>query len=106
MRVFGAEDAQVMAQVKKLMRGVILEIRTQQPREAVAVLKEHVTSLSVGLFGDRVHVVSNRPERITAEIERWLAESSIAIQTVRPIEPTLEDVFVSVLAEKERNAAP
>jgi ABC-2 type transport system ATP-binding protein len=87
-------------EIKKLMRGTIHEVRCEHPRAAAAVLKRELTDASVGLFGDRVHVVSDQPERIAAEVERVLAESAIPVQSVSPIEPTLEDVFVSVLAEK------
>ena len=45
-------------EVKKLMRGTILEIRCDEPRQAVAVLRERLSEASVGLFGDRLHVVS------------------------------------------------
>jgi ABC-2 type transport system ATP-binding protein len=88
-------------EIKKLMRGSIHEVRCEHPRAAVAMLKEKLPDASVGLFGDRIHVVSNQPERIATEIEQLLAVNSIDLQTIRPIEPTLEDVFVSVLAEKE-----
>ncbi len=33
---------------------------------------------------------------------RLLADGGLPIEAIRPIEPTLEDVFVSVLAEKEK----
>ena len=49
------------AELKRLMRGTILEIRTEQPREAVPVLKQRLPGASIGLFGDRVHVVVARP---------------------------------------------
>jgi ABC-2 type transport system ATP-binding protein len=89
-------------EIKQLMRGTIHEIRCAHPRSAAAMLKEKLPDASVGLFGDRVHVVGNRPESIVAEIERLLAESNIAVQKIRPIEPTLEDVFISVVAEKSK----
>ena len=88
-------------EIKKMMRGTILEIRCEHARSAAALLKEKLADASVGLFGDRVHVVGNQPERMAAEIELLLAESGISVQTVHAIEPTLEDVFVSVLAEEE-----
>jgi ABC-2 type transport system ATP-binding protein len=88
-------------EIKGLMRGTILEIRCEHPRAAAAMLKEKLADATVGLFGDRVHVVSSRSEQVGSEIERLLAESNLKIETIRPIEPTLEDVFVSVLAEKE-----
>lgn len=87
------------SEVKKLMRGTILEIRADQPRQAVAVLKDRLPRGSVGLFGDRLHVVTREPDRTAAEAEVALAQADIAVIGVRPIEPSLEDVFVSVLAE-------
>ena len=44
-------------EVKQLMRGTILEIRTAEPRRAAALLRQRFPAASVGLFGDRVHFV-------------------------------------------------
>jgi ABC-2 type transport system ATP-binding protein len=89
-------------EVKKLMRGTILEIRCEQPRRARALLKEKLTGVSVGLFGDRVHVVGHEPEeRITSAVKGLLADAGLPVAGIRQIEPTLEDVFISVLAEKD-----
>jgi ABC-2 type transport system ATP-binding protein len=88
-------------EVKKLMRGSILEIRTDQSRQASTLLKQCLTSASVGLFGDRLHVVSLDPEQTAAEAKEALSQAGIDIVGIRTIEPSLEDVFISVLAEKE-----
>jgi ABC-2 type transport system ATP-binding protein len=88
-------------EVKQLMRGTILEVRTSNARRASALLRERVTTESVGLFGDRVHVVSRDPDEATRNIERALADTGIALLGIRPVEPTLEDVFVSVLGQRE-----
>ena len=47
------------------MRGTILEVRAAEPRKAAAILREKSAGgrTSVGLFGDRVHVVSSGPEQ-------------------------------------------
>ncbi len=91
-------------EVKRLMRGTILEIRAKEPRQAVALLRKQMPTASVGLFGDRVHVVSLEPERTAAGVNTVLTQAGLDVTAVRPIEPSLEDVFISVLAEKE-NAA-
>jgi ABC-2 type transport system ATP-binding protein len=88
------------SEVKQLMRGTILEMRTDEPRQAVAVLKKALAAASVGLFGDRVHVVSMEPERTTAAAEAALSGAGLGVVEIRPIEPSLEDVFISVLAEQ------
>jgi len=90
-------------EVKQLMRASILEIRAGNPRQAAAVLKQRLPAASVGLFGDRVHVVSPEPDRAMAEAEAALRHAGLAVAGIRPIEPSLEDVFISVLTEREGN---
>ena len=90
-------------EVKQLMRGSILEVRADNPRQAAAVLKQRLPTASVGLFGDRVHVVSSDPNRTAAEAEAALATAGVAVVSIGPIEPSLEDVFISVLTEREEN---
>lgn len=85
--------------VKQLMRGTILEIRSPQPRQTTALLREHLAGTSVGLFGDRVHVVSTEPEASARRVEAILAAAGLPPAAIRPIEPSLEDVFVSVLGQ-------
>jgi ABC-2 type transport system ATP-binding protein len=85
------------AEVKQLMRGTILEVRASVPRQASVLLRERLTAASVGLFGDKVHVVSIDPARTRSDVERILREGGLAVASIHPIEPTLEDVFVSVL---------
>jgi drug efflux transport system ATP-binding protein len=89
------------SEVKRLMRGQILEIRSEEPRRAAALLREKLGRASVGLFGDRVHVVTADVERTRTEAEESLASAGLKNEGVRTIEPTLEDVFVSVLGGKK-----
>jgi len=89
-------------EVKQLMQGTILEIRAPRPREAASLLRARLAAESVGLFGDRVHVVSLRPEETARAAQDLLAEAQISIGAIRPIEPSLEDVFVSVVGRARR----
>lgn len=84
-------------EVKRLMRGAILEIRAADPRRAAALLRSELPEASVGLFGDRVHVVTREPADTIARSTAVLQAAGIALYSTRPIPPTLEDVFVSVL---------
>jgi ABC-2 type transport system ATP-binding protein len=78
--------------------GTLLEILAPDPRSAVAALRgegvEHVQ-----LFGDRIHVwlpdtdASTAEERIRAAAARARLEPS----GVRPVMPSLEDVFIQKL---------
>ncbi len=84
-------------EVKLLMRGTLLEVQCSSPRQAMQELRQQLSSLSVGLFGDRVHVLTHDPNETTRELWRILAQAGHEVRSVRPIEPTLEDVFVSVI---------
>jgi ABC-2 type transport system ATP-binding protein len=95
-------------EVKQLMRGVILEVRSSEPRRATALLREKLPRPSVGLFGDRLHVVTMEPETTAGAVETWLSAAGVAVEGIRRIEPGIEDVFVSMLSspgDKESHAA-
>jgi ABC-2 type transport system ATP-binding protein len=87
-------------EVKKLMRGTILEIRAAEPRKATALLREKLPGVSVGLFGDRVHIVAEDPEKVAARAHDTLVAAGLKAEDIRAIEPALEDVFISVLGAK------
>jgi ABC-2 type transport system ATP-binding protein len=86
--------------LKRLMPGAILELRCAEPRRAAQLLCRELPADSVGLFGDRVHVVTPNPEAGAETVAAKLAREAIRMEDLRVIEPTLEDVFVSVLSEK------
>ncbi|HQE83042.1 MAG TPA: ABC transporter ATP-binding protein [Candidatus Hydrogenedentes bacterium] len=84
-------------EVKSLMQGTLLEVRSSSARQAMQELRRQLSGLSVGLFGDRVHVATPEPGETATEIRRILVQAGHEVRSVRPIEPTLEDVFVSVI---------
>jgi ABC-2 type transport system ATP-binding protein len=84
-------------EVKKLMRGSILEIRASDPRQATALLRESLPGGAVGLFGDRVHVVAEDWRDAQRRADETLRAADVEVLEFRAIEPSLEDVFVSVL---------
>ena len=81
----------------------ILEVRSSEPRRAVALLREQLTTGFASLFGDRIHVLAQQPHQSAAETERVLAGAGLSVSAVRAIEPSLEDVFISILAAERRN---
>jgi ABC-2 type transport system ATP-binding protein len=89
-------------EVKRLMRGTILEIRAAEPRKATALLRERLPGIPVGLFGDRVHIVADDPERTAKQAADLLVGAGLKAEEIRPIEPALEDVFISVLGGEHR----
>lgn len=89
--------------IKKLMDGTILEIRCSQPRKSTAILREHLPDCKVGLFGDRVHIVTKEPHDISSKSKQILTSEKIDVASVRVIEPSLEDVFISFLSRTQKD---
>jgi ABC-2 type transport system ATP-binding protein len=90
-------------EVRKLMPQTILEIRGEQPRRIAALLREHFPAQAVGLFGDRIHLATETPEKDYEEIEKRISGAGLSGLAIRPIEPSLEDVFIAVMAEGTRD---
>ena len=84
--------------VKKMMPGALLEVRTSEPRRTAALLREQLAGVTVGLFGDRVHLVTTDAAGAGARARELIAAAGFELISLRPIEPSLEDVFVSVVA--------
>ena len=87
-------------EVKHLMQGSLIEVRAAEPRRSAALLREQLGAESVGLFGDRVHVVAQDADTVMAQADKVLRDAGLAVQSIRTIEPSLEDVFVSVLSRE------
>ncbi|MBU4382937.1 MAG: ABC transporter ATP-binding protein [Proteobacteria bacterium] len=85
-------------EVKSLMKGKIIELRVPQPRQTTTLLREKLPGHSVGLFGDRVHIVSFHPNESIATVKRILSEGNFKVDSIKIVTPALEDVFVSMLS--------
>jgi len=90
--------------VKTMMPGSLLEVRTSEPRRTAALLREQLAGVTVGLFGDRVHLVTTDAAGAGARARELIAAAGFELLSLRPIEPSLEDVFVSVLAQQQEVA--
>ena len=86
-------------EVKRLMPGTLLEVRTSAPRRTALLLRENLRSASVGLFGDRVHVTTREPAATEADTRRLVASAGFELLSLHPVEPSLEDVFVAVIGQ-------
>lgn len=85
------------AELRQLMPGSLLEIRTPNLRQAAQILRQALPPDSVTLFGDRLHIHTPTPEQHVTDIQSRLAAAGIAVASVRKVEPSLEDIFVTVL---------
>jgi ABC-2 type transport system ATP-binding protein len=89
-------------EIKGLITDTVLEIRPERARPAARVLREAFPEGAVQLFGDRLHVTAADPEGAEARVLSLLAGAGMGIPSVRRVEPTLEDVYLSLLSRKDR----
>jgi ABC-2 type transport system ATP-binding protein len=85
------------AGLRALMPGTLLELRARPARAAARVLRERLPTAQIGLFGDRVHLVTTEPAAAGAAARAALAAAGIDLLDLRPVEPSLEDIFIAVI---------
>ncbi|MBN2082929.1 ABC transporter ATP-binding protein [bacterium] len=94
------------AEVKQLMRGSLLAVRSQQAREIARLFKRELDCDSVGLFGDTVHVACADFAKLKATALALMEKTGLPYTEAKQIPPSLEDVFVSVLGADQAEGQP
>ncbi len=94
-------------EVKKHLGGTILEVHCEAPRKALLMLREKLGQDCVKLFGNRIHIyIYTEDKRFSLEqVTDLIKQSNLGKYEVRETEPTLEDVFMSLMREKEAEDA-
>jgi ABC-2 type transport system ATP-binding protein len=90
--------------VKQEQTGHLLEFVVSEPQRAADLLRERGDRWRVSLFGDRLHVITEKSaEDGIAETRARLAAAQISVISAEEGRYSLEDVFISVV-EKARLA--
>ncbi len=87
-------------ELQKLVHGVVLELQIRPLHEAQVLLSAMPGVHEVQVFGDRLHLIADAalPE---ADLREQLERGGATLGAVRPVQPTMEDVFMYL----QRNAA-
>ncbi|HTR81832.1 MAG TPA: ABC transporter ATP-binding protein [Bacteroidota bacterium] len=85
--------------VKKVMKGTIVEIVCSEIRRAFKILKAYPLVAEVQAFGDRLNVVVHDAARDMPKIISHLSGEGIAVEEWRVVPPSLENVFISLLSD-------
>ena len=83
------------------LQGEMLSVRTADPRRAAKLLQSIAGVHRAALFGDTVHVALGSAEREWPAIDRALRDAGIDVLDVRPVEASLEDVFMERVGHAE-----
>jgi ABC-2 type transport system ATP-binding protein len=93
-------------QIKALLPGGLLAVRTSQARHAARLLRQRGGFESVTVFGDTLQVRSHDPQAAEGAVRAQLAEAGIACEEVRRAAPSLEELFVSLIGRSQGPEAP
>jgi len=89
------------AEIKAQQKDRLFEFVVDQPQRASDLLKQELDGWRVSLFGDRLHVITDKENQ-----ERGIAEklkaNGIEVRSVRQSRFSMEDVFISVVAQAQQ----
>ena len=86
-------------QVKQDQPGQLVEWECEQVQKAADVLKQKLERRRVSIFGSRLHTILDEPRTQIPQVENWLVEAGIKVESHREIGFSLEDVFISVVEQ-------
>jgi ABC-2 type transport system ATP-binding protein len=92
-------------ELKKKFPGGLLAVRAPDPPQVRDALSNAPGVRSALLVGDRVHLFVDHAEFRLAEIAARLTAAGIAFDSIHPITPSIEDLFVSAV-EAELTGEP
>lgn len=85
------------AALKAQMPGAVLEVAATPRRSAMIAARSLPQVIRANLFGTVIHLVVERPDA-APQVRDGLSARGVVVDDIRQIEPSLEDVFVALLA--------
>ena len=89
--------------VKARIGGTILELRMDNRQKGMKLLEGIELIRSLVLSGDKIHVLVDHPQQGEEVIREVLKGHGMEILSLTAVRPSLEDTFVSIVQERERN---
>ena len=81
----------------ELMQDEVLELQCPRPHEAMEIIEKLPGIKEVALFGKGLHIVAESSKDATELIRRTLQERGHPLERIETINPSMEDVFVSLI---------
>ncbi|HTP12332.1 MAG TPA: ABC transporter ATP-binding protein [Bacteroidota bacterium] len=86
--------------LKKVMKGEIVEVVCSDIRKSFSILKQSEAVQEVQAFGDRLNIAVQSAQSDMPAVTEILKREGIGVQDWRPIAPSLENVFISLMTER------
>jgi ABC-2 type transport system ATP-binding protein len=80
-------------ELQRLVPGVVLEIHASPNQIAERVLRQLPEVHDVQVFGDRLHAIADAIPDVEV-VRQQMTDAGAALQSIRPVVPTMEDVFM------------
>jgi len=90
---------------ERFTAGVLLEVRAEPVMTALDLLSREPAAKDVALFGAALHVLVES-EAAVGEIRAALERGGVEVRGLAAITPSLEDVFVALIEEADREGEP
>jgi ABC-2 type transport system ATP-binding protein len=75
----------------------VYQLEVSELQKAYELLAKSQTAKNAGLFGGHLHVHLDKPEQQLAEITALFKQNGIKVISQKQIEPSIEDVFLSLM---------
>jgi ABC-2 type transport system ATP-binding protein len=90
----------------RLMKDEVVEILSGRPQDAIGLLEGIAGVKGAALFGKGIHAVVNRAQEAVPFLRASLEAGGFPVIRIGRIVPSLEDVFVSLVEERDRQEKP
>ena len=84
--------------------GTLLEVAAEPVMQAMEALRAEPAVRDVAVFGRNLHVVMPQRPDAAEQVRRALARAGATVTSVEAIVPSLEDVFVALVEQADREA--
>jgi ABC-2 type transport system ATP-binding protein len=88
-------------EIKTSQPGQLIELSCSPIQDASNLLKDQMAPWRVSIFGDRLHLVLDDPDRELGPIQHRLEDAGITVRSAQPIPFTLEDAFIGIVQRAE-----
>jgi ABC-2 type transport system ATP-binding protein len=81
--------------IKSAQLGQLFEVRVAQLQPSYDLLRTQLDPWRVSIFGDRLHVVLDRPDVELPELEVLLHQENLPFGEIQSVPFSLEDAFIA-----------
>jgi ABC-2 type transport system ATP-binding protein len=94
------------ARLRAQLPGRMIELNARPQRQALAILQDAMPKARPYVFGEALHLHQDEGDVSITSWQDLLESRGVTVEQVHPVSPSLEDVFVTRLAETTPAASP